>query len=474
MNFTGIKSQRKQTTDCGELCQNPSETAGPYTTGPETEYTKSTCQGHLGALINSDVSRGYMTAKVDKRAKDKKVVETVESQNLKQSQKPASITEKVLAQQRSPTDQGATDGVASANQACSIIDVESSLDLAQPWMHGNSDPRKVFVGGLAWNTTNEAFKALFTQFGEIHTYNIGLACGYGFVMYKEPSSAAQAVQAADSLVLNGRLVDCRFALPTSKSGQHVRKLFVGGLASDVDARILIKHFSQYGEVVKAVVMLDRATNRSRGFGFVTFANNEAVLAALAKPQKIAGRRIEVHKAMSREQIEKHRRNMQPNSVPNTAAGSDAPPSRQAYYYQSPGMATMVSMVAPPTYKVTLLTSNGLLYGAQSAAGLGVYYTYSSPVASPVAYLPTYSHSFPADGPSLPLLNLSVCGGFSVCSGLSFPKEKGNYKPSQTLDTVSFDHIQAKQSDKKEICPSAEVSQFPKEKGNYKPSQTLDT
>eukprot|EP00808_Paulinella_micropora_P015225 g20045.t1 len=40
----------------------------------------------------------------------------------------------------------------------------------------------------------------------------------------------------------------------------------GGLASDVDARILIKHFSQYGVVVKAVVMLDRATNRSRGFG----------------------------------------------------------------------------------------------------------------------------------------------------------------------------------------------------------------
>eukprot|EP00808_Paulinella_micropora_P015226 g20048.t1 len=355
-----------------------------------------------------------MTANVDKRAKDKKVVETVEGRNMKQSQNPASITEKVLTQQRSPTDEGATDDVASANQSCSIIDVESSLDSAQPWMHANSDPRKVFVGGLAWNTTNEAFEALFTQFGEIYTYKIvrdatrGLACGYGFVMYKEPSSAAKAVQAADSLVLNGRPVDCRFALPTSNAGQHVRKLFVGGLASDLDARILIKHFSQYGEVVQAVVILDRATNRSRGFGFVTFANNDAVLAALAKPQKIAGRPIEVHKAMSREQIEKHRRNMQPDSVPNTAADSDAPPSRQAYYYQSPGMASMVSMVAPPTYTVALLTSNGLLYGAQSnqkaAAGLAVYYTYSSPVASPVAYLPTYSHSFPADGPSLPLLS----------------------------------------------------------------------
>eukprot|EP00808_Paulinella_micropora_P003890 g76594.t1 len=358
--------------------------------------------------------QGHMTANMDKSVKNKKVVETIKDRSLMQSQKPASTTEKILTQQRPPTEQGATDGVASANQACSMIDEESSLGSEQPWMHhANSDRRKVFVGGLAFNTTNEAFEALFSQFGEIYTYKIvrdatsGLACGYGFVMYKEPSSAAQAVQqAGDSLVLNGRPVDCRFALPTSKAGQHVRKLFVGGLPSDVDARTLRKHFSKYGEVIKATVMLDRVTTRSRGFGFVTFANNGAVLAALAKPQKITGRRIEVHKAMSRQQIDQHKRNMHFDSVPNTAAGSDAPPSRQAYYYQSPGMTQMA--VPPPTYPVTFLTTNGLLYGAQSnqkaAAGLGVYYIYSSPVASPVAYLPTYFHSFPADGLSLPLLS----------------------------------------------------------------------
>lgn len=60
------------------------------------------------------------------------------------------------------------------------------------------------------------------------------------------------------------------------------KLFVASLsfqATDEDLREL---FSQHGEVVDATVVMDRATGRSKGFGFVKMASNEEAQAAMAK------------------------------------------------------------------------------------------------------------------------------------------------------------------------------------------------
>ncbi|CAG8475543.1 10443_t:CDS:2 [Rhizophagus irregularis] len=52
------------------------------------------------------------------------------------------------------------------------------------------------------------------------------------------------------------------------------KLFVGGLSWGTDDRTLRSKFEEYGTVEDAVVIRDRDTGRSRGFGFVTFASNE--------------------------------------------------------------------------------------------------------------------------------------------------------------------------------------------------------
>src|SRR6185503_10606190 len=46
------------------------------------------------------------------------------------------------------------------------------------------------------------------------------------------------------------------------------KLFVGGLSFDTDTNRLRDAFSRFGNVVDAAVIQDRATGRSRGFGFV--------------------------------------------------------------------------------------------------------------------------------------------------------------------------------------------------------------
>lgn len=51
------------------------------------------------------------------------------------------------------------------------------------------------------------------------------------------------------------------------------KLYVGNLPWSVDDQQLGELFSQAGEVTSARVIIDRARNRSKGFGFVEFAND---------------------------------------------------------------------------------------------------------------------------------------------------------------------------------------------------------
>lgn len=59
-----------------------------------------------------------------------------------------------------------------------------------------------------------------------------------------------------------------------------RKLFVGGLPTHVNDEQFLRFFEQFGEVIDSVVMVDRNTKRSRGFGFVTFANQDVTSSLL--------------------------------------------------------------------------------------------------------------------------------------------------------------------------------------------------
>lgn len=51
-----------------------------------------------------------------------------------------------------------------------------------------------------------------------------------------------------------------------------KKVFAGGLPWDADDSDLSAAFSHFGPVEEAKVILDRDTSKSRGFGFVTFAD----------------------------------------------------------------------------------------------------------------------------------------------------------------------------------------------------------
>lgn len=79
------------------------------------------------------------------------------------------------------------------------------------------------------------------------------------------------------------------------------RLFVGGLSWDTTGAILEQTFKAYGPIADAVVVQDRDTGRSRGFGFVTMANRKDAPKAIdaLHESELDGRRIMVNVATER-------------------------------------------------------------------------------------------------------------------------------------------------------------------------------
>ena len=90
-------------------------------------------------------------------------------------------------------------------------------------------------------------------------------------------------------------------LPGRKTGAMSKKLFVGSLSWDTNDDGLHEAFAQFGEITEAKVITDRDTGRSRGFGFVTFADDEAADKAVAalNQTELDGRTIKVDVAQDR-------------------------------------------------------------------------------------------------------------------------------------------------------------------------------
>ncbi|KAJ8387774.1 hypothetical protein AAFF_G00150750 [Aldrovandia affinis] len=76
------------------------------------------------------------------------------------------------------------------------------------------------------------------------------------------------------------------------------KLFVGGLSFDTNEQALEDVFSKYGQITEVVVIKDRETQKSRGFGFVTFENPDDAKDAMAamNGKSLDGRQIRVDQA----------------------------------------------------------------------------------------------------------------------------------------------------------------------------------
>jgi RNA-binding protein Musashi len=54
------------------------------------------------------------------------------------------------------------------------------------------------------------------------------------------------------------------------------KIFVGGLSFNTDEKRLEEIFSVFGQIINIRIVRDQLTGRSKGFAFITFAENESV------------------------------------------------------------------------------------------------------------------------------------------------------------------------------------------------------
>ena len=81
-----------------------------------------------------------------------------------------------------------------------------------------------------------------------------------------------------------------------------KKVFVGGLSWSTDDDSLRAGFEKFGNVNSARVITDRETGRSRGFGFVDFADPGSVHKAIQEMdgQTLDGRTVRVNEAIDRE------------------------------------------------------------------------------------------------------------------------------------------------------------------------------
>ncbi|XP_059662369.1 heterogeneous nuclear ribonucleoprotein 1-like [Cornus florida] len=174
-----------------------------------------------------------------------------------------------------------------------------------PHTGDGASPGKIFIGGLAKDTTYATFSKHFGKYGEITDSVImkdrytGQPRGFGFITYAEPSVVDKVIE--DTHVINGKQVEIKRTIPKG-SGQSkdfkTKKIFVGGVPSSVTEDEFENFFSKHGRVVEHQIIRDHETNRSRGFGFIVYDSEEAVDEILANGNMIdmAGTQVEIKKA----------------------------------------------------------------------------------------------------------------------------------------------------------------------------------
>ena len=202
---------------------------------------------------------------------------------------------------------------------------------------GENNGRKIFIGGTAYMTSEQHLREYFEEFGEVEEVVIpcdrytGRPRGFGFVTFKDAEVAEKVLDDSVQYKIRDKVVEVKRAVPRGSSlhpsfrrnvkypqqrGMGVRtndgrsnindylnntnKIFVGGLHTSVLGDEFQAHFEKFGKVADAVIMYDRATGRSRGFGFVTFEEEEGMKAAIEhRPHVLRGKQVEVKMAEPR-------------------------------------------------------------------------------------------------------------------------------------------------------------------------------
>jgi len=172
-----------------------------------------------------------------------------------------------------------------------------------------NDPGKMFIGGLSWQTTPESVREYFSQFGDVAEVMVmkdpatRRSRGFGFITFSNAGSVNK-VLSYPAHQLDGKLIEPKVAVPRKSNPKLVmrtKKIFVGGLSATTSLEDIKAYFEQFSKVKESMLAYDKVTNRHRGFGFVTF-DNEDVVDKICEIHfhEINGKMVESKKALPKE------------------------------------------------------------------------------------------------------------------------------------------------------------------------------
>ena len=185
--------------------------------------------------------------------------------------------------------------------------------------------RKLFIGGLNYSTTEDEIREYFHQFGELvdcvlmKFNDSGRSRGFGFVTYAT-AAMLDNCQEARPHVLGDKTLETKRATPRSDSAKPeaqmcVKKLFVGGVSDEMEDEDIRDYFSQYGRVINVEQLRWNESGKKRGFGFVEFEDYDPVdKVCLVGKHLLKGRRLEVKKALSKQEMSMVKKNTGPGDV----------------------------------------------------------------------------------------------------------------------------------------------------------------
>jgi RNA recognition motif-containing protein len=164
---------------------------------------------------------------------------------------------------------------------------EPSSDSGAPMPGSDPNPCKLYVGNLSWSVGFDDLRQLFSEFGNV-VDSVVIADkfthqskGFGFVTMSTEEEAEAAIKGMHGKDIDGRPLVVNVAQPPEDTTVNPKKLYVGNLSWNVTTEDLKELFSEFGTVEEALVMSDRFTGRSKGFGFVTMSTDEEAQAAIA-------------------------------------------------------------------------------------------------------------------------------------------------------------------------------------------------
>lgn len=198
--------------------------------------------------------------------------------------------------------------------------------------------RKLFVGGIRPDTSDEDFRDYFATFGEIedcvHIRNkqTKMSKGFGFVTYKQQESVDKCLTAKPHSI-NQKDVDVKRAVPKDQPQERCQKIFVGGLP-ETSENELKQFFETYGKVTQCQFKRDQNTGRGRGFGFISFEECDTVdKLVIMRHIEFNGKTIECKKALDVKDKQQMNGGPSPNpsvyGTPPGGAGYGPPPGYPA-------------------------------------------------------------------------------------------------------------------------------------------------